>query len=187
MSYGYIYVTSNDVNEWYYVGQSTVMDPERVRTYMGSGDYLLRMIAELGIEHFQKKILGYYDTKTQLDYAEVFTIAKLRAAGADLLNGGVGGPRAHSQFIRSMLDRFGVLPQQPEAWFQTVKTHPREVMAFLEVGDSLTTEDYYRELEIQYRQTQDLSSPCPSCGAEVGAICRTKTGNPSKSHVKRAR
>lgn len=187
MSIGYLYVTRNDVDGWAYVGQSRQLDPRAVETYLGSGDYLKRAMAEIGAEHFQKRILGYYDDESDLDYAELLLIAEMRAAGVDLYNGGVGGPRAHSQFIRSMIGAYGVVPTLFQEWHQAIKAHPAEVKAMLAEGDNISTDDFYRELEAQFLQTQDLTSPCPSCGAEVGAICRTKTGNPSKNHARRGR
>ena len=187
MPIGYLYVTTNDVNEYTYAGQSRRLDRYSVENYLGSGDYLKPMIEELGVERFTKQILGYYDDSSELDYAEVLLIAELQAAGVWLLNGSPGGPRAHSQFLRSMFEAFGVSPIMPAEWYEVVKANPVEVKELLAEGHALDTDEFYRDLERQFQVTQDLRRECPSCGAEVGAVCRTNTANPAKNHARRGR
>lgn len=187
MTVGYLYVTSNSVDDLLYVGQSSKMDEHSVATYLGSGDYFTKAIAEHGADAFTKTILGYYDDQAELDYAEVREIARLRAEGFDLYNGGVGGPRAQSQFVRAMFQRFGALPPLRTEWFEAVDAHPDEVKELIAAGADVSTDDFYRDLEAQLLLTQDLSGECSRCGAVVGAVCRTKTGNPSRNHAGRIR
>lgn len=182
---GYLYVTRSAVDDMLYVGQSSKMDEHSLATYLGSGDYFRQAIAKHGERAFSKTILDYYDGQTELDYAEVFTIARLRAEGFDLYNGGVGGPRAQRQFIIAMSDRFMVVPAQRAEWFEAVATNHDEVRELIASGADVSADDFYRELEAQLRQTQDLSGGCSRCGATAGAICRTKTGNPSRNHAGR--
>jgi hypothetical protein len=181
---GYIYVTSNDIDDQVYVGQSTRLDPESLRTYLGGGDYLRNAMEELGREHFHKRIVSYHDTQEDLDYAELLLIAEMRAAGANLLNGGVGGPRMQWPFIKAMTEHFGGSASHGD-WFATIRDNPEQVKKLLALGYAVSTEDAYLELEMQLLATQDLTVPCTKCGAEVGAVCRTNTGNPARNHAAR--
>lgn len=186
MNVGYLYVTRNLVDDVLYVGQSSKMDERSLASYLGSGDYFRQALAEHGESNFAKTILDYYDDSSELDYAEVHTIARLRAEGLDLYNGGVGGARTQQQFIRAMFERFGVLPNVRREWFSAVDTHHDEVRELILCAAADTdTDAFYRELEMQLRLTQDLTGPCPRCGANSGLVCRTKTGNPSKNHAGR--
>lgn len=185
MDIGYVYVTSNDVDDQVYVGQSSKLDEQSVRTYVGSGDYLRNAIDEIGREHFHKRIVTYCQTREDLDYAELLLIAELRVSGARLLNGGVGGPRMQLPFLRAMRERFGVGWALADDWLATIRDNPDEVKRLLSLGYSVSTEDSYRELEMQLLATQDLTRPCSKCGAEVGSVCRTATGNPGRNHAAR--
>lgn len=185
MPIGYLYVTESAVDGMLYVGQSSKIDEHSVATYLGSGDYFDHALAKHGVENFTKTILGYFDDQADLDYAEVHEIARLRADGCALYNGGVGGPRAQRAFIRSMIERFGVIPQVPDEWFAAVESNADVVRAMIAEGANVSSDDFYVEYEAQLRQTQDLSGECPRCGAVVGSVCRTKTDKPSRNHVKR--
>lgn len=185
MNVGYLYVTSNSVNDTLYVGQSSKMDEHSLTTYLGSGDYFTKAIAEHSVDAFSKTILGYYNDQAELDYAEVHTIARMRAEGLNLYNGGVGGPRAQKPFVRTMFERFGVLPPMCNEWFNAIDANPVEVKEMVAAGSQVPTDDFYRELEAQLLLTQDLSGGCSSCGAAIHTVCRTKTGNPSRNHVAR--
>ena len=185
MHIGYLYVTRNAVDDVLYVGQSSQMTEQKVATYLGSGDYFTQAITKHGEQAFSKTILGYYDDQAELDYAEVFTIARLRAEGFDLYNGGVGGPRTQRQFIVAMFDRFNVVPDLRDEWFSAIAENRDEVKEFIAYGADVSTDDFYCELEAQLRQTQDVTGECSHCGATPGAVCRTKTGNPSRNHAGR--
>lgn len=186
-SVGYLYVTVNQVDGTHYIGQSTRLDDHSIATYLGSGDLFVRALDEFGVENFEKFVIGYFDDPTMLAYAEVCAIAKLRADDVLLYNAGVGGPRWQLQFIRAMVEQFGVSPRTPDAWFDAVMSHPAEVKRMLAESAATGGDTFYFEYEAQLRQTQDLSGECPSCGSVSGSVCRTKTGNPTKNHAKRAR
>lgn len=185
MSIGYLYVTTNNVNDHVYVGQSSTLDEDRVKTYLGSGDYLRDAIEKYGRDNFSKRNVAYFDDQTDLDYAELLLIAQYRAEGIPLYNGGVGGPRAQSGFTNAMLQRFGVMPRLTQEWLETIKAHPETVKDLLSQGHEVSHQDFYNELEQQLRITQDLARDCPRCGSLVGEVCRTKSGNPSRNHAGR--
>ncbi|MFT3888934.1 MAG: hypothetical protein QM713_12330 [Arachnia sp.] len=185
MPIGYLYVTESAVDHFLYVGQSSRMDERSLATYLGSGDYFTRALAEHGEQNFSKTILDFYEDQTELDYAEVYTIARLRAEGFHLYNGGVGGPRAHGPFIRTMFEHYRVMPRMTDAWLAAVADNRAEVIEILAAGHDTPTDDFYREYEVQLLQTQDLSGDCPSCGSVAGAVCRTKTDKPARNHAKR--
>ncbi|SIS10781.1 hypothetical protein SAMN05880568_2817 [Microbacterium sp. RURRCA19A] len=86
-----------------------------------------------------------------------------------------------------MFDAFGVSPLMTAQWYEVVKANPNKVKELLAEGHALHTDEFYRDLGRQFQVTQDLRHECPSCGAEVDAVCRTKTGNPAKNHARRGR
>lgn len=187
MNIGYLYVTTNDVNDIVYVGQSGKLDNQSVRSYLGSGDYLRQAIAEIGEDRFTKQIVAYYDDQVELDYAEVLLIAERKANGIALYNGGVGGPRAQEAFVRESYQRFSVLPTMPTEWLEAMRSHPHEVKGLLSAGLELSPDDFYYELERQLLITQNLSEACPSCNSSPDEVCRTKTGKPARNHAGRRR
>lgn len=187
MSIGYLYVTTNDVNDIVYVGQSGKLDSQSVRSYLGSGDYLRQAITEIGADRFSKQIVAYYDDQVELDYAEVLLIAELKANGIALYNGGVGGPRAQQAFVHESFQRFSALPAMPTEWLEAMKSHPHEVKRLLSTGSQLSSDDFYYDLERQLFITQDLSAACPRCSSQPGEVCRTKTGKPARNHAGRRR
>lgn len=142
-------------------------------------------IAEFGVDSFKKELLGYFEDQNALDYAEILTIAGLRNAGEALYNSGVGGPRAEEGFVRAMNSTFGVVPMMTQEWLEVVTHRSSEVKGLLAGIEEPTPEDFYRELEAQLLVTQDLTGVCPGCGAAIGEVCRTKTGNPARNHARR--
>lgn len=185
MTIGYLYLTRNLVNGTTYIGQSSRLDPQQIRSYLGSGDLMRQAIDEFGDAGFAKEVLGYFDDQISLDYAEILKIAELRNAGVQLYNSGIGGPRAEATFREAMRFRFGVVPRMTQEWLNVVEDRSAEVKKLLDGIEEPTTDDFYQELESQLLVTQDLSRECPRCNVQVGAVCRTKTGNPSRNHAKR--
>jgi len=105
----------------------------------------------------------------------ILKIAELRAAGELLYNSGVGGPRAEAKFIDGMYSRFGVAPKMTLQWLDVVANRSSEAKGLLASIEEPTTDDFYRELEVQFLVTQNLSGACPGCGANVGEVCGTQS------------
>ena len=187
MAIGYLYLTRNRTTNIAYVGQSSRLDPQHVQSYLGSGDLMRQAIDEYGTDSFQKEILGYFDDQNALDYAEILKIAELRDSGESLYNSGVGGPRTEAKFIDAMYSKFGVVPMMTDEWLNVVANRSPDVKELLAKIEEPDTDDFYRELEAQLLSTQNLTGACPGCGANIGEVCRTKTGNPSRNHARRSR
>ncbi len=185
MTIGYLYLTRNRANNMAYVGQSSRLDAQNVQSYLGSGDLMLRAIDKFGTDSFHKEVLGYFDDQNSLDHAEILKIAELRNAGESLYNSGIGGPRAESALREAMFSRFGIIPRLTQQWLDIVANSSVEVKSLLASIEEPEPDDFYRELEAQLLMTQDLGSLCPRCNANVGEVCRTKTGNPSRNHARR--
>lgn len=64
--YGYIYITIDHFNNKVYVGQSARLANWYLKNYFGSN----KLIYSLKRDHLQKIILGYCNSKTELDLAE---------------------------------------------------------------------------------------------------------------------
>lgn len=74
--YGYIYKTTNLINEKFYIGQHTnpwVRKHQKIDSkYFGSGTYLKNAIEEYGIENFKCEIIEWCCTEDELNERELF-------------------------------------------------------------------------------------------------------------------
>ena len=77
--YGYIYITTNLVNNKKYIGQHKYNKPEVDRNYLGSGKYIYRAIRTYGVNNFKCEILECCDTKEELALKEKYYIFKFNA------------------------------------------------------------------------------------------------------------
>lgn len=90
MNYGYIYKTTNLVNNKIYIGQRKGdFDP----TYFGSGLHLIYALKKYGEHCFKIDVLVRAETKDQLNNLEIEYIAKYRSlfpgeAMYNILSGG---------------------------------------------------------------------------------------------------
>jgi len=93
MPYGYVYITTNTINNKIYIGQhkSDTFD----KHYYGSGLLINESIKKYGIENFKCEILEWCNSFEELNEKEIYWIAKYDAMNLDIgynLNkGGTGG------------------------------------------------------------------------------------------------
>lgn len=98
--YGYIYKTTNSLNNKIYVGQkkSNVFLGER---YLGSGKKLKSYVELLGKENFTVELIDVADSKEELDTKEIYWISKLDAmnpeVGYNIASGGAFGDSGYHQ------------------------------------------------------------------------------------------
>jgi hypothetical protein len=95
--YGYIYKTTNLINNKIYLGQRK---GKFDATYFGSGLYLKRALEKYGINSFRIEVLIYAETREQLNNLEIEYIAKYRSLFPNegmynIANGGGGGLGVH--------------------------------------------------------------------------------------------
>lgn len=90
--YGYIYKTTNLINNKIYIGQhkSDIFDI----TYYGSGKLLKNSINKYGLDNFKCEILKECFNKDELDYYEIFFIKQFNSTnkevGYNITTGGYG-------------------------------------------------------------------------------------------------
>ena len=90
--YGYIYLTTNLINNKKYIGKhkASVFD----ETYKGSGKYITKAFNKYGFDNFKVEILKICDSLSELNDSEIEYIAKYNAVESDefynLANGGEG-------------------------------------------------------------------------------------------------
>lgn len=100
--YGYIYITTNTINNKQYIGQhkSEVFDEK----YKGSGKRLKLAFAKYGKENFTCQILQECFSKEELDQAEIHYINSLDCVNStdfyNLKEGGSGGGQKGLVYIR---------------------------------------------------------------------------------------
>lgn len=71
-NYGYIYITTNLINNKIYIGQKKgIFD----KSYLGSGVAILKAIKKYGKENFTVKLFTYCKTLATLNKAEIKTIS----------------------------------------------------------------------------------------------------------------
>lgn len=93
--YGFIYITTNHVNNKKYIGQKKYDRENRWRDYLGSGVHLKRAIEKYGNENFSKEIIEECYSKEELDEKEIYWINYYNAVESDefynISPGGDGG------------------------------------------------------------------------------------------------
>lgn len=88
--YGYIYLTTNIVNNKQYIGQKK-SSKFLADKYLGSGVAILRAIRKYGADNFKVEMLATADSQGELDELEVKYISEYRNRGASLYNIADGG------------------------------------------------------------------------------------------------
>lgn len=184
---GYVFRTDCGREGWSYIGQSTRLDREHVRSYFGSGTNITEAISQHGTEVLTKRVLASARTSTELHYLEILHIAEARAEGAFLLNGDFGGPRPFptmQRYLREELPEamMAALRRDHEAFHRLIAENRPQVEAAIEAASSITADDFYDGYERDLRALMDLSRPCPSCGSPVGEVCRTNSRSLTKPH-----
>lgn len=90
--YGYVYKTTNLINNKIYIGQhrSDNFDAQ----YLGSGKLIRRAFKKYGIENFKCEVIEWCETKEQLIAREIYWIhaykAQDKCIGYNISNGGEG-------------------------------------------------------------------------------------------------
>ena len=82
-TYGFIYITTNNVNQKRYVGQKKIDKRGSWKNYIGSGVILSRAIDKYGADAFTKEIVDVTSTIEELNDKEIQWISKLDAVGSD--------------------------------------------------------------------------------------------------------
>lgn len=94
--YGYIYKTTNKINNKIYIGQHRHSNYDKY--YLGSGTLLKKSIAKYGRDNFKNEIIYICENQNELDEKEKYFINKFNATniliGYNLLEGGQGGVSA---------------------------------------------------------------------------------------------
>lgn len=106
--YGYIYKTTNLVNDKIYIGQHKASEFDV--TYFGSGKHILNAIHKYGIENFKCEVLEWCETRTITNAREQFWIAQFnstnRNIGYNITEGGEGWKGGtHSQISRDKISK----------------------------------------------------------------------------------
>lgn len=101
MNYGYIYLTTNTINNKKYIGQH--MSDKFDESYKGSGVILKKAFEKYGFENFCCEILEWADTKEHLNLLEKTYIDKYNAVNSDefynLIPGGTGNSESGIFFV----------------------------------------------------------------------------------------
>lgn len=93
--YGFVYLTTNNINGKKYIGQRKYDKEEKWKDYLGSGIILSRAIDKYGRENFSKEIIEECETKATLNDREMYWIEYYDAVNSDdfynIAKGGDGG------------------------------------------------------------------------------------------------
>ena len=108
--YGYIYKTTNKLNNKIYIGQkkSNIFLNEK---YLGSGKYLLRAIDKYGKENFEIELIDTANSRKELSDLEIFYIKKFNSTdhtiGYNIAKGGIGGGEVyvHNDFTNEFITK----------------------------------------------------------------------------------
>jgi group I intron endonuclease len=93
--YGFIYVTTNIVNNRKYIGKCAYNRKTGWEDYLGSGKILKLAIEKYGVENFSREIIHESPTRDALNKAEIYYINKFDACNSEdyynIARGGDGG------------------------------------------------------------------------------------------------
>lgn len=93
--YGFIYLTTNNIDNKKYIGQKNYDLQGRWKNYLGSGIHLRRAIDKYGRENFSREIIEECKTKEELDQREIYWINLYNATESEdfynIASGGDGG------------------------------------------------------------------------------------------------
>lgn len=99
--YGFIYITTNHINNKKYIGQKKYDKYDHWKTYLGSGILLSRAINKYGRENFSKEIIEECETRDKLNAREKYWIFYHDAVNSDkfynLASGGDGGRTCYGE------------------------------------------------------------------------------------------
>ena len=77
--YGFIYITTNLINNKKYIGQKKLDNGSRWKSYLGSGVHLQKAIKKYGKENFKREIIDYANSLEELNVLERYYIEKYNA------------------------------------------------------------------------------------------------------------
>ena len=93
--YGFIYITTNNINNKKYIGKRKIKNNQGDTKYLGSGELLLKAIKRYGRDNFTREIIDYAYTEEELNEKERCHIAKHNATKSPMFynihQGGDGG------------------------------------------------------------------------------------------------
>lgn len=93
--YGFIYITTNTVNEKMYIGKRVFDKHGEWKSYLGSGVLLRKAIEKYGKESFSRKIIDYANSQEELNEKERYWIKHYNAMESEkfynIAAGGDGG------------------------------------------------------------------------------------------------
>jgi len=96
--YGFIYMTTNNINGKKYIGQSTFNRITNWVNYLGSGVHLKRSIKKYGKENFSREIIAIAYSKDELNQLEIEFIKNHNAVESDDYYNLVGGGNTNVGF-----------------------------------------------------------------------------------------
>lgn len=113
MSYGYIYKTTNILDNKVYIGQRM---GKFTQDYFGSGKYIKSAVNKYGKENFKLEVIVFAEDKTKINELEKFYIAEYRRIfGKDnLYNITDGGEGFKGSFLPILRRNIGKT-RQPKA------------------------------------------------------------------------
>lgn len=107
--YGFIYITTNNINGKQYIGQRKIQNRSEDKTYLGSGIAFYNAIKKYGRENFTREIIEYAYSKDELDDLEEYHIQTNNATKSDRFynvhGGGCGGSKFEG-WSEERLNRF---------------------------------------------------------------------------------
>ena len=121
--YGYIYITTNLINDKVYIGQHK--GSELDTKYIGSGKILKQAINKYGRENFKTEILFFCEDNNNLNEKEIETISQYKDKGFNLYNITTGGEGLDSETAREIANNRWANSTKEEKQEHMKKAHKR--------------------------------------------------------------
>ena len=172
--YGFIYVTTNNINGKQYIGKK-IFDSQW-RTYLGSGIGIKNAIKKYGKENFSRKIIDLAESKEELNEKEKFYINAFNAIKSpmfyNIAKGGIGGDTycgksaEEMEIIRQKISRKG----DKHPMYGKHLTNDAKVRISQKMGRRVICE----ETGIVYNSTRDVERQTGFHHENIASCCRGK-------------
>jgi len=150
--FGYIYKTTNLINNKIYIGQhkANIFEPD---VYIGSGTLFRRAVEKYGSENFKNELICECLSQKEMDEKEIFWISELNTTdssiGYNITKGGFGGASPRTEYTKKRIAEYNTGKTLVNDGTICFRINQKDLKEYLELGYSYGTLPYTRTIEFK--------------------------------------